>query len=1288
MRKVIIITAAMLILCCCNIHAADWQRLSAPIMTPWGENINPEAVWQEYPRPQLKRSEWMNLNGTWGYYRLSNSINLNYISRERLFTRQILVPFGVESALSGIMLTDYSANANSTLFYRRTFTLPESFKGKNVLMNFGAVDWWCKVYINGQLAGEHRGGSDPFSIDITEFLTDEGEQEVQVAVNDPTNRGGQPLGKQTISPSGIWYTAVSGIWQTVWLEPVSPAHIERYEVLPDIDNSRVTLRVHATGEGTKVSATVKYEGTEVTRVENVDADKDFTISIPGAHLWSPDEPNLYDIEFTLTQNGNTVDTATGYFGMRKFSRGMVDGHPAFLLNNKPIYMYGPLDQGWWPDGLLTPPSYEAMIFDLQAIKSFGMNMVRKHIKVENDLWYEWCDRNGLIVWQDMPNGGTGGTLGTKEEVQEIFYDECRRIINTLQSHPSIGVWVVYNEGWGQDADNGSSHTFKGVNNVRNTDRDQYRLINAVTGWTDFEVGDIVDIHSYPAPGASDNPANERVVVCGEFGGITLEVEDHLWSGSQQVYTSVDNSDDYTALYNSYTNRLQELQKDKALWGSVYTQITDVEQEVNGLYTYDRKLLKVSDAQRKLIRDKIEKTINYRYTGAEVKVEAGDTGNNIRWKYTTSAPADGWQLDTFDDTAWSTGRAGFGTNSGRRTYWNTSDIWLRRTFEMPDLTEEELADLCLHMYYDEDTEVYINGVLACKITGYNTRYQEIDILPEGRKAIKNGDENLIAIHCHQSAGGQYIDAGFSVKKYKANDGCEVTDIVEATPPAAEESTDSVYLMTCFTSNQDRLVYAYSYDGRSWQYINSGRGVFNGYDASLRIRDPFVRRVKEGGKDVFHLVHTWGLNNPGIYHWQSDDLIHWTAADGSQNGKVMVVDGSLGGVTAANAYAPEYVFDEESGTYYVYWTSLVNNKMRVYCTKTTDWKTFSNAYELSNFDIGVNDFHIVRTGDTYQAFFQRFDNEQMYRATATSLDKDGGLFHNPTRMFSQTYPRLMSPATFTTFGGEGMYMYARSENDMKLFGTTDLEHLTWKAVTTDDVKFPEGAQQGSVIIISKDELEKIIAANNFVQDILLPTAEESDSEQWQWTTAAAEGWNQKDFDSSSWNNGISGFGNGNPPNSVTRTRWNTADIYLRHTLDLTGATPDEIESIWGRIYHDEDVEVYINGVLAYSATGFLTAYEDIAIAPEALQAITPTADNIVAIHCHQAAGGQYIDFGLKGLKKPNPYDLNHDGKVSTADIQVIINEMKKDESSQNMTYDLNGDGKISTADIQVIINEMKK
>ena len=271
---------------------------------------------------------------------------------------------------------------------------------------------------------------------------------------------------------------------------------------------------------------------------------------------------------------------------------------------------------------------------------------------------------------------------------------------------------------------------------------------------------------------------------------------------------------------------------------------------------------------------------------------------------------------------------------------------------------------------------------------------------------------------------------------------------------------------------------------------------------------------------------------------------------------------------------------------------------------------------------------------------------------------------------------------------MYMYAISENDVKMFGTTDLENLTWRPVTSDDVNFPDGMDQGSVVTISKDELKKIIDANNYEEAILIPTAEESDNVEWEWTTTEAADWNMPTFDSSGWNKGKSGFGRGNPPHSVARTRWDTGDIYLRHQLDLTGFTVDEISSLWGRIYNDEDVEVYLNGVLAYSATGYLTDYKDIAISSEALLALKPNASNIVAVHCHQEAGGQYIDFGIKGLKAPLSYDLNHDGKISTADIQVLINEMKKEESEQNMKYDLNGDGKISTADIQVIINEMKK
>ncbi|MBP5393415.1 MAG: glycoside hydrolase family 2, partial [Bacteroidaceae bacterium] len=399
---------------------STWTKQTAPVMTVWGEQLTVENVWQEYPRPSMKRQDWMNLNGIWQYYKRS-SINYNYENRASSFSKAILVPFPVESALSGIMDKSYSSNRRATHMYRKTFSLPETFNGKNVLLHFGAVDWRCYVYVNGQLAGTHDGGSVPFAFDITSLLNESAEQELQVAVWDPTD-GGQPNGKQSVSPSGIWYTPNSGIWQTVWLEPVSPTHIDSYEPIPNIDNSTVSIKVK-TSAPCSLTLTVK-DGSNTVVEQTGDSEQTFTLSIPSAKLWSPDEPNLYNLDITLkNEEGQEVDKVSGYFGMRKFSRGMVDGHPCVLLNNKPLYLYGPLDQGWWPDGLLTPPSYEAMVYDLQVMKDFGMNMVRKHIKLENDLWFDWCDRNGLVVWQDMPSGCGNGAIGNLEYAMQNFYRE-------------------------------------------------------------------------------------------------------------------------------------------------------------------------------------------------------------------------------------------------------------------------------------------------------------------------------------------------------------------------------------------------------------------------------------------------------------------------------------------------------------------------------------------------------------------------------------------------------------------------------------------------------------------------------------------------------------------------------------------------------------------------------------------------------------------------------------------------------------------------------------------------
>ncbi len=1050
-----------------GVGAQEWQRLSAPIMTPWGEQIDPSKVWQEYPRPQLVRSDWMNLNGLWGYYRRDNLVRLTSEGVVSRFNKRILVPFGVESALSGIMHSDFGTTANSTLMYRRTFTLTDAFRDKRVLLHFGAVDWRCAVYVNRTKVGEHEGGNDPFTFDITEALKAEGEQELQVAVYDPSSRGGQPRGKQTINPGGIWYVSCSGIWQTVWLEPVSDSYIERYELVPDAATGTVKVRVYANNPKSKYRLIARDGEQVVATSDKTPVGDEVTLTIPDAKLWSPDSPFLYNLDIYLAEeNGEDCDKARGYFGLRTLTKAMIDGHPGFLLNGKPLFMYGPLDQGWWPDGLLTPPSYEAMIFDLQTIKSLGMNMVRKHIKVEPDLWYEWCDRNGLIVWQDMPNGSEGGSLGVKDELQHIFYTESERIVTALKQHPSICVWIPYNESWGQDVDGGSGHTMRGYLVVRNADADTGRLMNAASGWHDFEIGDITDAHSYPAPDGTNNPGNNRVNVCGEFGGITYLIDGHLWAGSQQVYTSVDNSDDYTIRFNQYTSALQSLQQSKGLWAAVYTQITDVEQEVNGILTYDRKVLKVNAEQLASIRKNIEQTINSRLNDSKSVVAAGDNSSSISWRYTFDEPAAGWQKTTFDDNSWKRGTAGFGDifqpDARVRTKWNTSEIWLRRTFKFDGLTASALPNLCLRLFYDDDTEVYINGVLAIRITGYNTTYQFFDISEAALKAINVDGDNVIAIHTLQNGGGQYIDAGFSLRSYTDNSDLSPQPMASLALPAPAEDPAQAYLLCYSKTTDNKLYYASSLDGQTWSPLNGGQPVFGHAESQPAVVRPFIRRLEdESGNVTFHLVFGGTAEAPGLYHFTSPDLVRWTPV-GGEDGKVH--DGDIEG--------PEVEYDSASGAYYYYWTAPSGNVYLPQWSRTQDFTSFTRPMSFFTTSSSVRNLHVFRDGDQYVALYSDLNGQGLSTAWTTSINPSRGRFRDYVKVFPNNR-QLSMPATFPSFDGKGWYLFGYENGYLEFYNAAQAapKSITWLFSDTAVQGFPDDANGGKVVVVSRDELQRI-------------------------------------------------------------------------------------------------------------------------------------------------------------------------------------------------------------------------
>ncbi len=588
----VIIVTAGLITCCQREIAPEWKPVENPIFTTWGEKLDPAAAWPEYPRPALVRDEWMNLNGLWDY-----SIGPKDAERPEP-QGKILVPFPVESALSGVKerLTDSLA-----LWYSREFVLPKQWDDKQIIINFEASDWETTVWVNDSLASIHRGGYNPFWCDITNYITDKKKQTIVVKVTDPTDRGPQPRGKQVMKPGGIWYTPTSGIWQTVWIEPVEKARIGDLRVVPDIDNGVLHVTVieewcqGGPGECPPVDKapslaeiTLLAEGRTVA-VASGPTGSVVTLPVPDARLWSPDDPFLYDLKVRMVTGGQVTDEVTSYAGMRKISLGVgEDGFTRIFLNNEFVWQNGPLDQGFWPDGLYTPPSDEAMIYDLDMLKKMGFNMLRKHVKVENRRFYYHTDRMGLLVWQDMPSGddyiwGDMPDIARSAADSTIFMDELTRMIWTKFNNPSIVMWVVYNEGWGQ-------YNTPAVTDYV-TALDTTRLVNSTSGWTDRGTGHVLDIHHYPEP-VAPMPEKERAIVLGEFGGLGLPVQGHTWEQKNWGYEKMGDAAALLQKYSDFYAQVREMVVTEGLSASVYTQTTDVETETNGLMTYDRKVDKM------------------------------------------------------------------------------------------------------------------------------------------------------------------------------------------------------------------------------------------------------------------------------------------------------------------------------------------------------------------------------------------------------------------------------------------------------------------------------------------------------------------------------------------------------------------------------------------------------------------------------------------------------------------------------------------------------------------------
>ncbi len=582
---------------------AQWKPAGERIKTEWADQIDPNNVLPEYPRPIMERGEWKNLNGLWDY-----AITARGAATPAQFDGQILVPFAVESSLSGV---GKMVGEDHALWYARTFEVPANWRNKNVLLHFGAVDWQTDVWVNDVKVGSHTGGFTPFFFDITAALN-KGSNKVVLRVWDPTDKGYQPRGKQVTNPHGIWYTPVTGIWQTVWLEPVASKHIEDLRITPDIDLQRLTVQAAVTEASVNDLLEVKvYDGSQLVATGKSINSEPVVIDMPNAKLWSPESPFLYTLKVTLKNAGKEVDSVDSYAAMRKFSTLRDEnGIMRLALNNKAVFQFGPLDQGWWPDGLYTAPTDEALLYDIQKTKDFGFNMIRKHIKVEPARWYTHCDKLGIIVWQDMPSGDRGpqwqmyqyfdGVERKRSAESEANYrKEWKEIMDCLYSYPSIGVWVPFNEAWGQ---------FKTIEIAEWTKaHDPSRLVNPASGGNHYPCGDMLDIHNYPAPKMRLYDG-QRPTVLGEYGGIGLVLKEHLWEPNRNWgYVQFNSSKEATDEYVKYATLLYDLVP-KGYSGAVYTQTTDVEIEVNGLMTYDRKVIKLDEKRVKEINERVCKSL--------------------------------------------------------------------------------------------------------------------------------------------------------------------------------------------------------------------------------------------------------------------------------------------------------------------------------------------------------------------------------------------------------------------------------------------------------------------------------------------------------------------------------------------------------------------------------------------------------------------------------------------------------------------------------------------------------
>ena len=708
---------------------AGAQPAEAPsLRTRWAAGVASDRVLPEHPRPGLMRGRWTNLNGPWDF-----AITSRDATPPAAFAGRILVPFPIESQLSGVRQTISDAQR---AWYHRTFAAPRLAPGERLLLHFGAVDWEAEVRVNGRAVGMHRGGYDPFTFDITADLRARGEQDLLVGVWDPTDRGPQPRGKQVLDPKGIWYTAVTGIWQTVWIEVVPAAYVTDLAMTPDVDAGTLTVRVTATGAapGARVDISA-LDGRAVAARASGPWGQPIVLHFRRPTLWSPARPFLYTLRVRL-ESGDSVES---YAGLRKIAvQRDAAGVNRLFLNNQPLFQYGLLDQGWWPDGLYTAPTDAALASDIETTKRLGFNLIRKHVKVEPARWYYHCDRLGVLVWQDMPSGGRS-TPGAKN----MFASELAHVVDALRNHPSIVMWVPFNEGWGQHDTEQYAAWLKA--------HDGTRLVNNASGWTDMGAGDVSDMHEYPGP-AQPPLEDARAALLGEFGGLGLPLESHTWiAKGNWGYRSFTSLADLGRTYLDLLRQVRILAAE-GLAAAVYTQTTDVEVEVNGVMTYDRAIVKLPPGAPAAHAALFANLPRVRHL-----VPSSDREPQA-WRYTTNLPSGEWYSTEFADAAWQEGTGGFGAPDTPRAHvgtpWLTSDIWLRRTF---DLHGSAPANPHLRIFHDEDAEVYLNGTRVASLAGYTGAYAYVPLDGAARTALHEG-RNTLAVHVKQTRGGQFIDVG--------------------------------------------------------------------------------------------------------------------------------------------------------------------------------------------------------------------------------------------------------------------------------------------------------------------------------------------------------------------------------------------------------------------------------------------------------------------------------------------------------------------------------------------------